>query len=69
MLVKIGASLSVTAQYFQRRGETYQFYMRIPAHLHKHYGGRMLSTFQKKQLKLDFFRCCWAFCKRDRFPV
>jgi integrase len=38
MLIKIGASLSVMAQYIQRRGETYQFYMRIPVHLHGHYG-------------------------------
>lgn len=38
MFIKIGASLSVMAQYIQRRGETFQFYMRIPVHLHMHYG-------------------------------
>lgn len=38
MLIKIGASLSVMAQYIQRRGDFYQFCMRVPVHLHKHYG-------------------------------
>lgn len=38
MLIKIGAALTVMAQYLHRRGDTYQFYMRIPAHLHGHYG-------------------------------
>jgi integrase len=38
MLIKIGAALTVMAQYIQRRGDTYQFCMRIPAHLHAHFG-------------------------------
>lgn len=38
MLIKIGASLSVMALYIQGRGETYQFYIRVPVHLHGHYG-------------------------------
>jgi hypothetical protein len=38
MLIKIGAALIVITQYIQRRGQTDQFCMRIPAHLHKHYG-------------------------------
>ena len=38
MHIKIGVSLSIMAQYVQRRGETYQFYIRVPVHLHGHYG-------------------------------
>ena len=38
MLIKLGAAISVMTQYIQRRGDTYQFCMRVPSHLHKHYG-------------------------------
>jgi integrase len=38
MLIQIGAALSVMTQYIQRRGDAYQFCMRVPAHLHKSYG-------------------------------
>ena len=38
MQIKIGASLTVMAKYIQRREDTYQFYLRVPAHLHQHYG-------------------------------
>lgn len=49
MLIKIGAALSVMAQYIQRRGQTYQFCMRIPVHLHRHYGkGRIRHSLNTK---------------------
>jgi integrase len=38
MLIQIGAALSVMAQYIQRRGDVFQFCIRVPTHLHKHYG-------------------------------
>jgi integrase len=38
MLIQIGAALSVMAQYIQRRGDVFQFCIRVPAHLHKSYG-------------------------------
>jgi hypothetical protein len=44
MLIKIGAALSVMAQYIHRRGDSFQFYMRIPQHLHKHYGKDRMSA-------------------------
>lgn len=38
MLIQIGAALSVMAQYIQRRGDVFQFCIRVPTHLHKSYG-------------------------------
>lgn len=53
MLIKIGASLSVMAQYIQRRGDTFQFCMRVPVHLHRHYGKQRIrvSLSTKDELK------------------
>ena len=38
MFIQIGAALTVTAQYLSLRGKTYQFRIRVPQHLVKHYG-------------------------------
>lgn len=38
MFIKIGVALSVMAKYVQRRGDSFQFCMRVPSHLHKAYG-------------------------------
>lgn len=53
MLIKIGAALSVMAQYIQRRGDTFQFCMRVPVHLHRHYGKQRIrvSLSTKDELK------------------
>jgi integrase len=38
MLIRIGAALRISTQYIQRRGNTYQFRIRVPRHLISHYG-------------------------------
>lgn len=38
MFFKIGAALTVTTQYLHLRGKTYQFRIRVPRHLVRHYG-------------------------------
>lgn len=47
MLIRIGAALTVMAKFIQRRGDVYQFCLRVPAPLRKHYG----KTFIRQSLK------------------
>jgi integrase len=40
MFIRIGVALSISTQYLQLRGSKYQFRIRVPKHLARHYDGR-----------------------------
>lgn len=49
MIVKLGYALSIQTKYLQKRGNVYQFVMRIPTELVPHYGRQSI----RKSLKTD----------------
>lgn len=50
VIVKLGYALSIKTKYIQKRGNIYQFAMRIPSDLIGHYGQRHIRL--RKPLKV-----------------
>ena len=56
MIVKLGYALSIRTKYLQKRGNVYQFVMRIPTELVTHYGRKSIRKSLKTEDQMEAFR-------------